>query len=178
MAKDPTAHSLPPDSPSTDSQAPDFLSTHLLNPRPRRQLSLYLFGATCVGLSIFATRRALVRRYIDTVPHFFQQSNAPPREAISLRKEAAEALKIATINVLSFATMVIGGTLWAFDVSGTDELRERVRRMKKQRQVKGGTNVEQDKAVEREFEEFLGPSLKKGPRKEESQKSQNRGDPQ
>ncbi|KAL8810668.1 MAG: hypothetical protein Q9223_002244 [Gallowayella weberi] len=177
MAKDPTTQSPPPDTPSSDSPVSDFLSTHFLGPRARRQFSFYLFGAACVGLSIFSTRRALVRRYIDTVPHFYQQSNAPPREVVNLRREAAEALKLATINVLSFATMVTAGTLWAFDVSGTDELRERIRRMKKQREVKGGTNVEQDKAVEREFEDFVRPSLKEG-RREENQKTQNMKDPQ
>ncbi|KAL8909553.1 MAG: hypothetical protein Q9171_004998 [Xanthocarpia ochracea] len=163
----------PPKSDNTDSSTPDFLSTHFLAPRPRRQFSLFLFGATCVGLSVFATRRALVRRYVATVPHFYQQSNAPPREAISLRKEAAEALKIATINVLSFALMMTGGTLWAFDISGMAELRERVRSMKKQREVKGGTNMEQDQALEREFEDFLGPSLRKGQRKGDTQETGN-----
>lgn len=166
MTKDRATHA--PDIPSTDSSAPNFITTHFSGPRSRRQFSLFLFGATCVGLSIFATRRALVRRYIATVPHFYQQSNAPPREAISLRKEAAEALQIATINVLSFATMITSGTLWAFDVSGIEELRERVRRMKKERGVKGGTNTERDRAVEQEFEDFLGPSLKKGPGQEDN----------
>ncbi len=171
MADHSAPHPTPPESPTTDS-TPDFLSTHFLGPRPRRQFSLFLFGATCVGLSILSTRRALVRRYVATVPHFYQQSNALPREPISLQKEAAEALQIATINVLSFATLMTGGTLWAFDVSGIGELRERIRKMKKQREVKGGTNMEQDKAVEREFEDFLGPSLRKGPRKGETRETE------
>lgn len=171
MSNHSAPHPTPPETSSTDS-TPDFLSTHFLGPRPRRQFSLFLFGATCVGLSILSTRRALVRRYVATVPHFYQQSNALPREAISLQKEAAEALQIATINVLSFATLMTGGTLWAFDVSGIEELRERVRKMKKQREVKGGTNMEQDKVVEREFEDFLGPSLRKGQRQEETQETE------
>ncbi|KAL8898006.1 MAG: hypothetical protein Q9192_002310 [Flavoplaca navasiana] len=171
MADHPAPRSTPPDATTTDSPTPDFLSTHFLGPRSRRQFSLFLFGATCVGLSIFSTRRALVRRYVTTVPHFYQQSNALPREAINLRKEAAEALQIATINVLSFATMMTCGTLWAFDVSGVEELRARVRSMKKQREVKGGTNVAQDQLVEREFEDFLGPSLKKRSVKDEKQET-------
>ncbi|KAL9037278.1 MAG: hypothetical protein Q9180_003809, partial [Flavoplaca navasiana] len=82
MADHPTPRSTPPEATTTDSPTPDFLFTHFLGPRPRRQFSLLLFGATCVGLSIFSTRRALVRRYVATVPHFYQQSNALPREAI------------------------------------------------------------------------------------------------
>ncbi|KAL8782784.1 MAG: hypothetical protein Q9213_005108 [Squamulea squamosa] len=166
MSNESAPHPTTPESLTTDSSRLDFVSTHFIGPRSRRQFSLFLFGATCVGLSIFSTRRALVRRYISTVPNFYQQSNAPPREAINLRKEAAEALKIATINVLSFAAMMTGGTLWAFDVSGMAELRERIRMMKKQREVKGGTNMERDQAVEREFEDFLGPSLRKGSKRE------------
>lgn len=65
-----------------------------------------------------------------------------------------------------------GGTLWAFDVSGIGELRDRIRKMKKQREVKGGTNMEQDKAVEREFEDFLGPSLRKRRRKDETRETE------
>ncbi|KAL8773046.1 MAG: hypothetical protein Q9209_002066 [Squamulea sp. 1 TL-2023] len=176
MSDDSASHPTTLESPTRESSTLDFVSTHFIGSRPRRQFSLFLFGATCVGLSIFSTRRALVRRYISTVPHFYQQSNAPPREAISLRKEAAEALKIATINVLSFAAMMTGGTLWAFDVSGMGELRERIRMMKKQREVKGGTNTERDQAVEREFEDFLGPSLRKGSRTE-TQETEKREKP-
>ncbi|KAL8665661.1 MAG: hypothetical protein Q9168_007655 [Polycauliona sp. 1 TL-2023] len=167
MADQSAPRPTPPEPATTDSTTSDFLSTHFLAPRPRRQFSLFLFGAACVGLSIFSTRRALMRRYVATVPYYYQQSNALPREAISLRKEAAEALQIATVNVLSFATLMTFGSLWAFDISGTAELRDRVRSMKKQREVKGGTNTEKDKAVEREFEDFLGPSLTKGRTKEE-----------
>ena len=58
--------------------------------------------------------------------------------------------------------MVTGGTLWAFDVGNLGELRERLATMKKVRQVKGGRDREKDEAAEKEFEDFLGPSLRKG----------------
>ena len=48
-----------------------FPTTHFLGPRSRRRSSLFLFGATCVDLSILSTHRALVRLYVTTVPHFF-----------------------------------------------------------------------------------------------------------
>ncbi|KAL8690498.1 MAG: hypothetical protein Q9218_004074 [Villophora microphyllina] len=134
-----------------------------LGPRSRRQFSLFLFGAACVSLSIFSTRRALLRRYHSTVPHFYQQSNAPPREPFSLQREAVEALRIATVNVLSFSVLCVGGGLWAADISGMGELRERLARVKREKgqRVKGTRDEEKDREVEKEFEEFLGPSLRK-----------------
>ncbi|KAL8717084.1 MAG: hypothetical protein Q9225_005651, partial [Loekoesia sp. 1 TL-2023] len=95
-------------SPTTDPLSPNSKpitppstnDTSLLSPRSGRQFSIFLVGAASVGLTIFSTRRALLRRYIATVPYFFQPSNAPPRQPFSLQREAFEALKIATINVL------------------------------------------------------------------------------
>ncbi|KAL8767951.1 MAG: hypothetical protein Q9194_005847, partial [Teloschistes cf. exilis] len=89
-----------PESPSTDTtDQEDFW----FGPRSRRQFSFFLLGAACVSLSIFSTRRALLRRYHATVPQYYQQSNAPPRQPFSLQREAIDALRIATVNVLSFS---------------------------------------------------------------------------
>ncbi|KAL8948768.1 MAG: hypothetical protein Q9222_005065, partial [Ikaeria aurantiellina] len=104
-AADPSSHH-PPEAPPPSTPPPTVLEHHFLAPRPRRQFSFFLLGAACVSLSIFSTRRALLRRYLSTIPeHFFQPSNAPPRQAFSLQKEAFEALRIATVNVLSFAAL-------------------------------------------------------------------------
>lgn len=60
--------------------------------------------------------------------------------------EAFEALNIATVNVTSFAMMVGGGLLWAFDISSLDDLR---------RKVKGGVGVDGSGRSEREAEEEM-----------------------
>ncbi|KAL8667236.1 MAG: hypothetical protein Q9202_000809 [Teloschistes flavicans] len=163
-SKDAPSHESDPQSTPTTNHE-DFWT----GPRSRRQFSFFLLGAACVSLSIFSTRRALLRRYHATVPHFYQPSNAPPREPFSLQREAIEALRIATVNVLSFSLMCVGGGLWAADISGTGELKERLRRMKREREgrIRGTRDEEKDMEAEREFEEFLGPSLKKGKKRVE-----------
>lgn len=60
--------------------------------------------------------------------------------------EAFEALNIATVNVTSFAMMVAGGLLWAFDISSLEDLR---------RKVRGGMGVDGSGRSEREAEEEM-----------------------
>ena len=78
---------------------------------------------------------------------------------INGRLDAYEALSIATINVLSLAVMITGGTLWAFDISSMDELRQKVSR--RRMQLDGTGRTERDDAVEEEWKEFLGKALGK-----------------
>ncbi|KAI4177131.1 MAG: hypothetical protein LQ343_000613 [Gyalolechia ehrenbergii] len=165
----PNSTPISPSPNPSQSPNPQPDDTSLTGPRSMRQFSLFLTGAALVSLSVFSTRRALVRRYIATVPHFFQPSNAPPRQPFSLQKEAAEALRIATVNVLSFSVMMGGGVLWAADVGSLEEGRERLRGMRKRRErsVRGGRDERMDGEVEREFGELVGKSLRKGADKEE-----------
>lgn len=57
--------------------------------------------------------------------------------------------------------MMVGGALWAFDISGMEELRQRVR---------GGLGVDgsgrEEKDVEEEFEEWLAGTLERKRKKE------------
>ncbi|KAL8973093.1 MAG: hypothetical protein Q9183_000162 [Haloplaca sp. 2 TL-2023] len=138
--------------------------------RSRKQFSLFVAGALCVSLSVFSTRRALLRRHHATVPLFYQQSNAPPRQPFSLQKEAVEALRIATVNVLSITFMLGAGGLWASDTWGKQELKEKLAKMRRERQVKGGRDEVKDKQAEQEFEDFLGPSLIKRKEEEKGEK--------
>lgn len=78
---------------------------------------------------------------------------------INGRLDAYEALSIATINVISFAVMMTGGTLWAFDISSMDELRQKVSRRKLELDGIGRTG--KDEAAEEEWKEFLGKALNK-----------------
>ena len=75
------------------------------------------------------------------------------------RLDAYEALSIATINVISFAVMMTGGTLWAFDISSMDELRQKVSRKRLELDETGST--ERDNAAEEEWKELLGRALGK-----------------
>lgn len=78
---------------------------------------------------------------------------------VNARLDAYEALSIATINVISFAVMLTGGTLWAFDISSMDELRQKVSRKRLELDETGST--ERDNAAEEEWKELLGRALGK-----------------
>ena len=76
--------------------------------------------------------------------------------------EAVEALNIATVNVMSFAMMATGGALYAFDISGMEDFR---------RKVRGGLGIDGsgrgEREAEEEMEEWLATVLR---RKEEKEK--------
>ena len=55
--------------------------------------------------------------------------------------------------------MTTGGTLWAFDISSMDELRQKVSR--KKLELDGIGRTERDDAVEQEWKDFLGKALGK-----------------
>ena len=75
--------------------------------------------------------------------------------------EAFEALNIATVNVLSFAMMGIGGTLWYLDINSMDEAR---------RKIRGGLGVDgsgrSEKEAEEDFEEWMASTLARKEMKE------------
>lgn len=119
MANPSSEHSTPSTSKPT--------STSITSPRSLKQLTLFLAGSTFVFFSTLITRRAVARRYIATIPRFYAPSNRPPSETVNGRLEALQALNIATINVASFMMMMVGGTLWAFDISSMDDLRRKVK---------------------------------------------------
>lgn len=139
-----------------------------LNPsRSRRQLGLFGAGACFFVLSSLITRRALVRRYNASRPAFYQPSNRSSGE-VNGAMEAFEALNVATINVVSVTMMVTGGLLWAFDISGMDDLR---------RKIRGGLGVDgsgrSEKDAEEEMEEWLATVLA---RKDEKKRRRREGE--
>ncbi|MCJ1407352.1 hypothetical protein MMC19_001423 [Ptychographa xylographoides] len=133
----------------------------LTSPRSLRQLSLFAAGASFLTLSTLITRRSLRRRRLAIYPTFYHPSNAPPKQQVSGALEALEALNIATINVLSFGLMMVGGVLWAFDISSLADV---------QRKVRGGLGVDGSgrgtTQVEEEWEEWLAGVLERRRRKE------------
>ncbi|MCJ1303759.1 hypothetical protein MMC08_006570 [Hypocenomyce scalaris] len=162
--RDPQRPPPPPPPPPSSSSSAD---NSIFSPRSRRQLSLFLAGSTFFTLSILTTRRSLLRRHRLTRPSFYHPSNQPPRVPVNGAMEAFEALTIATMNVTSFAMMMTGGALWAFDISSLEDLR---------RKVRGGLGVDGtgrgESDVEQEFEEWLATVLA---RKEEKEKAREGG---
>lgn len=88
------------------------------------------------------------------MPRFYVPSNRPLSSTVNGRLEAVEALSLATINVASFAMMMIGGAFWATDISTVDELRER---MKTKKAIDGTERPNND--ADKELEDWLAAAL-------------------
>ncbi|MCJ1290575.1 hypothetical protein MMC34_002115 [Xylographa carneopallida] len=160
----------PPPPSSLPTRLPTPQSSHLLSARSLRQLSLFATGSVFFGLSILVTRRSVARRRLAIFPSFYHPSNQPPRQSINGPVEAVEALGLATVNVLSFAIMAAGGTLWAFDIAGVEELR---------RKVRGGLGVDGsgrgEREVEEEWEEWLAGVVERRRRRGEGKAGEVEG---
>ncbi len=124
------------------------LAEDFSTPRARKQLTLFLAGASFFTLSTLITRRAIHRKHIWPKPHFYDFSNAPPSIPIVGSVEALEALQIATLNVFSFAMMVAGGLGWGFNVSGVQEWRAKLARKR--------PTIDVDRDPEEEAKELEG----------------------
>ncbi|KAL6713475.1 hypothetical protein ACLMJK_008940 [Lecanora helva] len=146
--------------PSTPSLASDFTT-----PRARKQLTLYLAGASFFTLSTLLTRRAIHRKHLWPTPRFYTPSNQTPTP-IELQTGvlAVEALQLATVNVLAFGMMMAGGVGWALDVKGWEEVRGLVERKKR---GGGGVGVgeggdSKGGKGEEELEELVGGLVRRG----------------
>ncbi|KAL1837127.1 hypothetical protein VTJ49DRAFT_4225 [Mycothermus thermophilus] len=120
---------------------PDILSRRSL-----RQLGLMLGGAGFLYWSVMVSRRAAVRHHLASQLRFFTGHHEylalrgmglkdlphhPSLPSIGQRREpflAVEALGLASLNLMSFAIMAVGGLSWAFDVSELEDLRKYSRR--------------------------------------------------
>lgn len=93
-------------------------------------------------------------------PRWFQDATLH-RPTVNGAFEAAEALGLATLNVFSITSLIVGGTAWALDISSVEEVRARLRR-----KMVGAHGIEGDeetlKEGDREIEEwFTGKVLAK-----------------
>ncbi|KAI9781205.1 MAG: hypothetical protein M1816_002465 [Peltula sp. TS41687] len=137
----------------------------LTSPRSLRQLTLFLAGSGFLALSTVITRRSLTRRYVSSIPAFYQPSHPHNANKVNGAMEALEALNVATVNVVSVAIMMTGGVLWALDVSSLDDLRTRVR---------GRLGVDPDadaKRADEELEEWVASVLARKERREDERRA-------
>lgn len=115
-------------------------SRSFTSPRALKQLGLAAAGSAFLLASIAVSRRAIARKTISSVPSTFQPNIRPPiragdtlRGGASDKKsepalDAAEALGLATLNVLSFAIFATGGVAFACDLSSVEDLKYYSRR--------------------------------------------------
>ncbi|KAF4466070.1 hypothetical protein FALBO_7083 [Fusarium albosuccineum] len=121
--------------------------------RQFRQLGLFFAGAGFLAASVAISRRSVLRRRLDSFPKFYVSNRQPVKfDSADRSLLAVQALGLATLNVMSFAIMLIGGISWGFDLCSIKELRERsqaaIRRP-------GLVNPEDEKEMEQMMEDLM-----------------------
>ncbi|KAK1783794.1 hypothetical protein QBC45DRAFT_388416 [Copromyces sp. CBS 386.78] len=133
--------------------------------RSMKQLGLFFGGATFFALSVAVSRRAVARHLKASKMEIFAPNpmalgiSRPSAGNINAKGDghplmAAEALTLATLNVVSFATMAAGGTSWALDISSVEDLRRKARRT-----LYGGNGANLDEEAEKEVAEWVAKTL-------------------
>ncbi|KAH8693325.1 hypothetical protein GQ44DRAFT_719700 [Phaeosphaeriaceae sp. PMI808] len=112
--------------PTTTPPKTTYKDTSFTSQRSLRQLSVCLLGGACLLASTAITRRAVWKRRLRIPPKFFQP-NTNPHEYFSPSQDAMQALNLATMHCVSFGIMVVGGTMWAFDIANLREARASLR---------------------------------------------------
>ncbi|VUC33171.1 unnamed protein product [Clonostachys rosea] len=121
--------------------------------RQAKQFGLLLAGTGFLATSIAVARRSVVRRRLDIFPSFYTSNRTASKfDASDRQMLAVQALGLATLNVMSFGVMLVGGISWAFDISSIEELRQRTRTA-----MRRPTNIsaEDEKEAEREMEKMM-----------------------
>lgn len=142
-AEEPQHQAPPPE--STQSSLLDAFTSR----RSLRQFGLFFAGATFFTAAQVITRRSLIRRYKASIPPFYHPSNLPYGN-VNGAMEALDAFNLATVNVISGAIMLTGGTMWALDVSTTEDLRSKVKH-----RVGTGDSKKSDEEIEEWIAEVL-----------------------
>ncbi|KAI8722180.1 Altered inheritance of mitochondria protein 11 [Fusarium sp. LHS14.1] len=121
--------------------------------RPLKQFGLFFAGAGFMAASIAISRRSVLRRRLDSLPKFYSSNRQTVKfDSADRSLLAVQALGLATLNVISFAVLLVGGISWGFDLSSVQELRERsqaaIRRP-------GLVNPEDEKEMEKMMEDLM-----------------------
>lgn len=121
--------------------------------RHLKQAGLCLAGAGFLAASVAVSRRSVVRMKALSYPAFYS-SNRNTRRADKADGGvvAVQALGLATLNVMSFGIMLVGGISWAFDLSSVAELRERTQNHIRNSQA---PLTEDEKQLEAEMEKIV-----------------------
>lgn len=110
-------------------------------------------GAGFLAASVFVARRSVLRQRLSMLPPFYASNRAPLNVTDSDRQLlAARALGLATLNVVSFGVLLVGGLSWGFNISSVDELRARTR-MALDRPT--GMSPEEEREAELEMEKMV-----------------------
>ncbi|CCT70277.1 uncharacterized protein FFB20_02376 [Fusarium fujikuroi] len=162
--------SIPPATPTppTISAAPQRTSPIIAAQQPSwdrsiRQFGLLLTGAGFLAASVAVSRRSVLRMRHDSFPKFYTSNRHQVKFDSGDRSLlAVTALGLATLNVMSFGVMLVGGISWAFDLSSIEELRQRTQAVTRR---PGMVSPEDEKAMEELIEGLMGKMGMEKPQK-------------
>ncbi|KAF5568852.1 hypothetical protein FPHYL_2566 [Fusarium phyllophilum] len=165
-----TNASIPPATPTppTISAAPQRPSPIIAAQQPSwdrsiRQFGLLLTGAGFLAASVAVSRRSVLRMRHDLFPKFYTSNRHQVKFDSGDRSLlAVQALGLATLNVMSFGVMLVGGISWAFDLSSIEELRVRTQAVTRR---PGMVSPEDEKAMEELIEGLMGKMGMEKPQK-------------
>ncbi|KAI1046491.1 hypothetical protein LB505_010740 [Fusarium chuoi] len=154
--------------PPTVSAAPQRTSPIIAAQQPSwdrsiRQFGLLLTGAGFLAASVAVSRRSVLRMRHDSFPKFYTSNRHQVKFDSGDRSLlAVQALGLATLNVMSFGVMLVGGISWAFDLSSIEELRQRTQAVTRR---PGMVSPEDEKAMEELIEGLMGKMGMEKPQK-------------
>ncbi|TVY61588.1 hypothetical protein Focb16_v013364 [Fusarium oxysporum f. sp. cubense] len=162
--------SIPPATPTppTISAAPQRASPIIAAQQPSwdrsiRQFGLLLTGAGFLAASVAVSRRSVLRMRHNSFPKFYTSNRHQVKFDSGDRSLlAVQALGLATLNVMSFGVMLVGGISWAFDLSSIEELRQRTQAVTRR---PGMVSPEDEKAMEELIEGLMGKMGMEKPQK-------------
>lgn len=96
----------------------------------RRNKIITAAGFAFLGLSALVTKRSLSKRRLASKAAFYSDAPAHNVEQAAQTNgalEAVDALRIATINVLSVFMIATGASLWYFDINSLTDARTMIR---------------------------------------------------
>lgn len=146
---------------SATSSSPILQQTSPIVTRPEpswnrslKQFGLLLSGAGFLAASVAVSRRSVLRMRRSSMPKFYSSNRQLAKfDAEDRSFLAAQALGLATLNVMSFGVLLVGGISWAYDLSSIEELQQRTRAVTRR---PGAIYPEEEKAMEEMMEDLMG----------------------
>lgn len=137
--------------------------------RNAKQFGFFLAGTGFMAASVLVTRRAVIRRLRESRPKFYVSNRHIPKDLGDDKQLLAlHAFSLATLNVMSFGVMLVGGISWAFNLSSVEELRQRTKESL-QRQSIVPRNPEDEKMLEEMMDDLLSKLGMQKPAEEKPQ---------
>ncbi|KAF4944876.1 hypothetical protein FGADI_12391 [Fusarium gaditjirri] len=160
----PPAASIPPTIPAAPQRASPIIAAQQPSwDRSIRQFGLLLTGAGFLAASVAVSRRSVLRMRRNSFPNFYTSNRHQVKFDSGDRSLlAVQALGLATLNVMSFGVMLVGGISWAFDLSSIEELRQRTQAVTRR---PGMVSPEDEKAMEELMEGLMGKMGMEKPQK-------------